>query len=555
MVYKFGILVAVSVLSMAALGGVGFFGAESIGRIFTEYRETSRAQMLVADIAEDLLQARQAALKYRINGDAAFAQDVRDNLAEVEDARADVGKLVRDADRRSRIDAAIEDVRRYAAAFDDAASADAASRERIFKEVLDVVGPKTSDALDAIQDDLQQRQNTIGPEAQASIIETEIRLLVFGVVAVLLGAGATVLIARSISRPVVAVSGVMHRMADAADLTAEIPYIDRRDEIGDMARALDGFKQGLIEKARLEQEQAAEQQRTLEREREERAQRVAAREQMAQDLEKAVGDIIRSLGASATELQTAAQTMASTSAQAESESSTVSAAAEEASASVQSASSGAEQLTSSIQEISRQVAQAAEAAEAAAGTVARTDSRIGGLAKTAQSIGDVVKLINEIADQTNLLALNATIEAARAGDAGKGFAVVASEVKALATQTQQATEQIANQVRSVQNEASGAVEAVKEIGTVVHQVTEISQVIASAVEEQNAATGEIARNMDEAAAGARQVSRSIAGVSEAAGKASGASSQVLKASEGVTENAGMLDTAIASVLKQIRSQA
>ncbi|MCR9218687.1 MAG: methyl-accepting chemotaxis protein [Alphaproteobacteria bacterium] len=555
MAYKFGILVAVSVASMVALGAVGFIGAESTGKIFAEYRQTARAQMLVADMAEDLMQARQAALKLRIDDDGAFAREVHDNLAEIEALRADVSNLVRDADRRRRIDAALEDIRRYAAAFDTALSADGASRERVFTEQLDVIGPRASEALDSVQDGLQALQNRIGPEARASIAATETGIVAFGAVAILLGAAASLLIARGISRPVVAVSAVMDRMADGADLTVEVPYTDRRDEIGDMARALDGFKQGLIEKHRLEREQAAEQQRTMEREREERAERVAAREQMAQELEKAVGDVIRSLSGSASELQTAAQAMASTSAQAESESATVAAAAEEASTSVQNASSGAEQLTSSIQEISRQVAQAADIANAAAATVSRTDSCISGLSKTAQSIGDVVNLIHEIADQTNLLALNATIEAARAGDAGKGFAVVASEVKALATQTQQATERIANQVRSVQDEASGAVEAVQEIGTVVRQVTDISQAIASAVEEQNAATGEIARNMDEAAAGAQQVSRSITGVSEAARETSGTSSQVLQAAEGVAENAGALDTAIATVLRQIRGQA
>jgi murein DD-endopeptidase MepM/ murein hydrolase activator NlpD len=178
---------------------------------------------------------------------------------------------------------------------------------------------------------------------------------------------------------------------------------------------------------------------------------------------------------------------------------------------VQTVAAAAEELNASIAEIGRQVQSASTMAGGAVQQAEKTNQQVQGLAEAAQKIGDVVKLISDIAAQTNLLALNATIEAARAGDAGKGFAVVASEVKNLATQTAKATEEISQQIASIQAATGEAVGAIQGIGKTIVEINQVASSIAAAVEEQNASTREIARNVQETSAGTQEVSSNIDG--------------------------------------------
>ncbi len=358
-------------------------------------------------------------------------------------------------------------------------------------------------------------------EAKADAVHDHDRVAEFMVaiivVSFVLGALGTVVISRGIYLPLGAAIAVMLKLA-RGEHDVEIPGRGRRDEIGDMAEALQTFKEMEIEQERQDHMKRAEDEAKLARM--ERLNRLTA------NFEGKVGSVVSALSGVANDMQMESVALNSTAEQTNRQSMAVAAAAEQASANVQTVASAAEELTASISEISRQVVQSTRASQDAVGGASRATTVISGLAEAAQRIGEVVNLINDIASQTNLLALNATIEAARAGEAGKGFAVVASEVKALANQTSKATEDIAQQVTAIQNATEHAVEAVSEVGRFIGEVSEISSSIAAAVEEQGAATKEISRNVQEAANGTQEVSVNITGVTQAAAETGNAARQV-----------------------------
>lgn len=218
-------------------------------------------------------------------------------------------------------------------------------------------------------------------------------------------------------------------------------------------------------------------------------------------------------------------------------STSVAAGAEQALTNVQTVASASEELTSSIQEINRQVTQSTHMASEAVDECQKTNDFVSSLSSATEKIGDVVGLINDVAKQTNLLALNATIEAARAGEAGKGFAVVANEVKALATQTANATQEIVNNISEIQDATALAVNSISDISGKVDKFNEVSTVIAAAVEEQGAATSEIARNMEEASKGVADIATGIVTVSQNADEVSNSSNEVLSISGNLAEHA------------------
>jgi methyl-accepting chemotaxis protein len=207
----------------------------------------------------------------------------------------------------------------------------------------------------------------------------------------------------------------------------------------------------------------------------------------------------------------------------------------------------------SVREINGQVSRTAEVAHEAASEANQTEAEIRILAQAAQGIGEVVNLINDIASQTNLLALNATIEAARAGEAGKGFAVVASEVKALATQTAQATKDIGDKVSQIQSATERTVVSIEKIVTTISDIRNISTILASAVEQQGAATNEIAGNTAKAADGTQAVTENIFGVGRAAETTGAASTQLMSLSGSLTSQANELQQEVRDFVKQVQS--
>jgi len=328
------------------------------------------------------------------------------------------------------------------------------------------------------------------------------------------------------------------------DMSPDFPEAGRSDEIGTMGKAVLVFKGNAEEKARLEREQEA----LARRAEEEKRQGMRA---LAASFEQTVGNVVRSVAQAAADVERRAQEMSSVADRTNALSAAVATATEQTSANVQTVACATEQLSGSIQEISRQVAESSKVTGEAVSLARQANGRIGGLADAVEKIGAVVHLINEIASQTNLLALNATIEAARAGDAGKGFAVVASEVKALATQTAKATEEIGAQVANIQTVTGDAVGEIQRVSTVIERVSEIASTIASAVEEQGAATREISRNIQEAASGTQEVASNITGVTGAAGHSGRTAHEVLKLSNDLTGQVQTLDREVGVFLKAV----
>ena len=354
------------------------------------------------------------------------------------------------------------------------------------------------------------------------------------------------LIGRSISRPVVAMSKAMRELA-AGNFDVQLPGLDRRDEVGKMAQAVEEFKVQAVAKAQSETAEREEKNREL------AAARRVELHNLAEGFETAVGNIIENVGSASSELENSAVILTKSSAATQQLSTVVAAASEETSANVQSVASATEEMASSINEIGRQVADSNRIANDAVDQAQKTDARIAELSLAASRIGDVTQLITTIAEQTNLLALNATIEAARAGEAGRGFAVVAQEVKALAAQTAKATSEISTQIAGMQTATQDSVLAIKEISGTIGRVSEIAAAIAAAIEEQGAATHEIARNVQQAALGSTQVATSIADVNRGAGDTGSASSQVLSSAQLLSDENKRLKAEVVKFLATVRA--
>jgi methyl-accepting chemotaxis protein len=364
-------------------------------------------------------------------------------------------------------------------------------------------------------------------------------------VALAAAVGLIMLVSRRVTGPLQNIQRAMLQLA-GGDMTANVAFGDRKDEIGALAGAMQTFKGSMVEAERLRGEQKdAEARATMQRRQD--------MQKLADDFQTTVGKIVGAVSGASSELEGAARMLTKTAETTQQLSGMVASSSEEASANVQSVASATEEMTGSVGEIARQVQQSSRIAGEAVSQAEKTDARINALSGAASRIGDVVKLITAIAEQTNLLALNATIEAARAGEAGRGFAVVAQEVKALASQTAKATDEIGTQIGAMQTATQESVAAIKEIGGTISRIAGIASTIAAAVEEQGAATQEIARNVSQAAKGTADVVSNIADVNRGASDTGSASAQVLSSAQALSRESGALRNEVEKFVATVRA--
>ncbi len=410
---------------------------------------------------------------------------------------------------------------------------------KVVKEAEEGLNRGLEDLLHKIGEFTQEATN----HAEKTEKDMMFILIVLSVVGVIIGIIISFNVAMAVIRPLIGLQASMNTLADG-DLEAAIDDHPQRDEIFDMVKSLQSFREKLIDQRRLEEEQKNAQQAQITR--------GETLDQLTHDFELSTAEMIERLAAATTELGSTAQSMSSIAEETGAQSDAMSNASETVEGNIQTVASATEEMVSSVKEISQQIDRSSEISVSAVDKANHANDTIEQLRNSSDKIGEVVGLINDIAEQTNLLALNATIEAARAGDAGKGFAVVASEVKALAAQTAQATEEIGEQVNDMQGITAEAVGAINDIQTTIEEINGASTTIASAMEEQNAATSEIARNTQLSANSMSELRGNVGNVNEAAQSTGSAATQVLSASEDLGRQAENLKANVDEFLKGVK---
>ncbi len=359
-------------------------------------------------------------------------------------------------------------------------------------------------------------------------LDTALRIALYVAPLLVLFVAAAYWVGHSISSRLRGMTSAMGEMA-RGDYEITLPDIDRADELGDMARAVEEFKVGLRESAQAQSAQRAEQRRAAAQA------RSGEMLSLARKFESAIGGVVTAVTQSTHSLENIARSLVQEARYSGEQADIGATAAETASRNVQSVAAAAEQMTYSVEEIGAQASRSHAISSDAEREAETSRARMGDLAGAIEHIGGIVAMITGIAQQTNMLALNATIEAARAGEQGRGFAVVAQEVKSLAAQTTRATADVAEQIASVQRASQEASACIGAMTEATHEVSAIASSIAASVGSQGEATREIAQNAQETSARTDELNKVIEEVRAASRQSGNSAEQVLRS---VTELAG-----------------
>lgn len=549
-------ILILNALSILILVAVGLYANWALNQAFSTADEMTQASSLMKNhqntdmmhdaIRGDVLAALLAGSQQDQSGVAQAKSDLQEHVDNIRTFVNDNKAIHVSTEITQAIDAALPNLDSYiaaAGAIIDQASKDAAAAQAQFPKFMTSF-EELEESLGALSDLIES--NIIAQNETLSAKRHDYTMALITLLSVLLL--VTVLSSlKTISWLLNPLKHMIHVMADLTKghLHTHIPSTDKQDEMGEMARALQVFRDNAHSHQQLEEEQRLEQ--------EKREQRMKSMNNLTQSFDTNISNFLENLMTATEQMRGTSTSLTSLAQQGANQSTELTATINQTIENINLVASSAEELTASIQEINQQVARANHISQQAVERAENADGVIRNLQESASKISEINLMINAIAEQINLLALNATIEAARAGEAGKGFAVVASEVKNLATQTASATSQISGYIDATQQASANTASVLGQIRETIGEMSAISTAIAAAIEEQGAATAEIARSIGDVASGTQRVSSNVMGVAEASDETGRAAAHVNDASESLTQQTHTLTQEVKTFLHGIKA--